>query len=247
MKKPASPGRKKPRALKSPVRLKWLCVLEIDDAVAPRRDPGKPNVRVEALSVKPGADMDAWVKNSRQAKKWRVTGVLKSEMPDENHAGGLLRPYRCPVQNAQVKKALADLRERLRCRRYTVNGDQTTWRVYVIELDATRVPGIKPQHKGAVYVGQTSLSREERAQIHREGKARTKTGQRLWNEKAHAYYKGLRLDLIPASYRKDFFCESAAKNEETKLMLHLKSLGYKTFGGRDREKRYMAAAARKKT
>jgi len=243
----ASAGRTKPGARKPPCRLKWLCVLVVDDSVAPRRDRRKPNVRVEALSVQPGADLDAWVKNSRQASKWRVTGVLYAEMPLENHAGGLLRPYRCPGQDARVKTALRHLREKLRCRRYTVNGDQKTWRLYVIELDAARVPGVKPRHKGAMYVGQTHLSREARARIHHEGRARTKTGQRLWNQKAHAYYKALRNDLIPANSNKDFFCESSAKNEETKLMLHLEALGYKTFGGRDREERYTSTDARRKT
>lgn len=243
MKKQPKPASKKTQDRKP--TLKWLCVLEVDDSVAPRRDPGKPNVRVEALPVKPGEDLEAWVKNSRQAQKWQVTGVVNTEMPAESHAGGLLRPYRCPAQQDRLDKALQDLRERLRCRRYTVNGGQTKWRLYVIELEAAKVPGIKPEHKGAVYVGQTHLTREERAQIHREGKARTKTGQRLWNEKAHKFYKGLRVDLIPASFKKDLFCESAAKNEETKLMLHLKSLGYKTFGGRDREERYAAKLADK--
>ncbi len=103
---------KKPRST-----LKWLCVLEVDDSVAPRRAPDKPNVRVEAVPKKPGPDLDAWVAKSSKFKKLGVTRVLYSEMPDENHAGGLRRPYRSPEQASQIDSALKNLRERLRCRR----------------------------------------------------------------------------------------------------------------------------------
>ncbi len=99
---------KKPRST-----LKWLCVLEVDDAVAPRRAPDKPNVRVEALAKKPWPDLDAWVAKSHKFKKRGVTRVLYSEMPDENHAGGLRRPYRSPEQASQIKSAIRNLRERV--------------------------------------------------------------------------------------------------------------------------------------
>ena len=238
MKKRRTPKRRKANAPKR--SRKWLCVFKVDDKVAPRRSPDKPNVRVEAMAVKPGAELDAWVGKSEKAGKLGITQVLYEEMPADNHAGGLLRPYRWPEQQSQVAAALTKLRERLRCRRYAVNGCQNKWRLYVIGLDAAKVPGIKPEHKGAVYVGQTSMTREERAQIHREGKAKSRTGKPLWSKPCHKYYKDPRNDLIPASFAKEYFCESAAKNNETKLMLHLKSLGYKTFGGRDRESRFAA-------
>jgi hypothetical protein len=217
---------------------KWLCVFEIDDSVAPRRVPDKPNVRAEALAIKPGQDLESWVAKSPRATKLHITRVLYTEMPAEGHPGGVLRPYNYPDEQPRIKKAIERLNEQLRCRRYTVNGCQRTWRLYVIELDETKVPGVKPEHKGAVYVGETYLTREERAKIHREGKARTKTGQRLWSNDCHRYFKRPRPDLLPASYTKDFFCESSAKIHETKLRLHLEGRGYKVLGGKDRLDRF---------
>lgn len=229
-----SPGKK--TSPNKPVS-KWLCVFEIDDSVAPRRVPDKPNVRVKAMAIKPGRALDAWVSTSPKAKSLALVRVLYTEMPAEDHPGGLLRPYKYPEEQPHIKKAVARLNEQLRCRRYTVNGCQRTWRLYVIELDESKVPGLKPEHKGAVYVGQTHLTREERAEIHREGKARTKTGQRLWSNDCHRYFKRPHSDLLPASYAKDFFCESSAKLHETKLRLYFESRGYKVFGGKDRLER----------
>lgn len=231
--RPSEGAKKSPRKPLS----KWLCVFEIDDSVAPRRVPDKPNVRVEAMAIKPGRDLDAWVAMSPRAKRLKIVRVLTAEMPAENHSGGLLRPYKCPDEQARVAKALERLRENLRCRRYTVNGSQTTWRLYVIELDETKVPGLKPEHKGVVYVGETSLTREERAKQHREGTAKTKTGQRLWSDECHDYFKRPRPELLPASYAKDFFCQSSAKLHETKLRLYFERRGYKVFGGKDRLER----------
>jgi hypothetical protein len=230
----SSPGTKK--SPRKPLH-KWLCVFEVDDSVAPRRVPDRPHVRVEAMAIKPGRDLDAWVATSLRAKRLRLARVLPTEMPAENHPGGLMRPYKCPEEQPRIKKAIERLNEQLRCRRYTVNGCQRTWRLYVIELDETKVPGLKPEHKGAVYVGETHLTREERAKIHREGKARTKTGTPLWSKPCHRYFKRPRPELLPASYAKDFFCESSAKLHETKLRLYFERRGYKVFGGKERLER----------
>lgn len=189
-------------------RLEWLCVFKIDDAVAPRRAPGKPNVRVEALSVKPGPELDDWAINDPRAKKLRITEVLYPEMPADDHPGGLLRPYKCPDAQARASEALKRLREHLRCRGYTVNGSQTTWRLYVIELDETKVPGMKPEHLGAVYVGETYLTREARAKQHREGTATTRTGKPLWSKPCHRYFKLPRPDLLPRQFQREYFCRS---------------------------------------
>jgi hypothetical protein len=236
MKNRRTAPRKKPLATKT--CLKWLYVFEVDDAVAPRRDPGKPNVRAEALAIKPGQDLESWVAKSPRARKLHITRVLDHEMPEENQPGGLLRPYESPSQQALINAALLRLREQLRCRRYTVNGSQDQWRLYVIELDTAKVSGMKPEHKGAVYVGETSLTREARAQQHREGKARSKTGKPLWSKDCHRSFKCPRPDLLPRQFQQEYFCQSAAKNHETKLRLHFEKQGYKVFGGKDRLDRF---------
>lgn len=235
MKKRRNAASKKPSSSKT--SLEWLCVLKVDDAVAPRRTPGKPNVRVEALSVKPGPELDNWVIEDPRAKKLRITGVLYPEMPAEDHPGGLLRPYKCPDEQARVEEALKRLRENLRCRGYTVNGSQTTWRLYVIELDETKIPSMKPEHIGAVYVGETSLTRQERADQHRQGTAKTKTGKSLWSKPCHRYFKRPRTDLLPRQFQREYFCRSSAKLHETKLRLYFVARNYKVFGGKDRLER----------
>ena len=235
MKKPAAKAQPtaKSSTPKKPT-LKWVCVFEVDDSQNPRRHPAKPHVRVEAMSIKPGRDLDAWVAKSRRAKKKGIVRVLNAEMPKPENSGGFLRPFRYPEQKAAIKTALTTLREQLRCRRYTVDGEQRTWRLYVIELDATKIPKMPSKLKGAVYVGETSLPAEERAKQHREGTARSRTGQRLWNKPCHQYYKQLKMKWVPQQFSGDYFCESAAKIAETKMRLYFEAKDFKVYGGKDR-------------
>ena len=213
---------------------KWVCVFELENAQNLRRDPAKPHVWVEAISVKPGPDLDAWVAKSHRAKKKGVVRVLPDEMPKPENCGGLLRPFRYPDQQAAIRATLTKLREQLRCRRYTVDGDLRTWRLYVIELDATKILKIPSELKGAVYVGQTSLPAEERAKQHREGTARSRTGQRLRNKPCHEFYKQLRMDWVPKQFAGDYFCQSTAKIAETKMRLYFEAEKFKVYGGKDR-------------
>ena len=83
-----------------------------------------------------------------------------------------LRPDLCPTGPPMTKDdALAAKRElvaRLSEEGYTVNGDRTVWRVYVIELSDDVGPRATPTLPW-VYVGQTSNTPEERFRQHRDG------------------------------------------------------------------------------
>lgn len=80
-----------PRAPKKPVKPHpvWLCVFELADQAVPRRFPDKPHVRVEQKVIKPGPDLDSWLKRAKAKKRPELVRVLSSKMPQAHEPGGL--------------------------------------------------------------------------------------------------------------------------------------------------------------
>jgi hypothetical protein len=68
---------------------RWLCVFELDDSAGQRRVPGKPHVRVEQKAIKPGPDLEAWLKKTKASKRPELVQVRDDLMPNDQQHGGL--------------------------------------------------------------------------------------------------------------------------------------------------------------
>ena len=213
----------------------WLCVLKTSDLAGPRRHPERPRVVVKSLPTRPGLDLDRWVKTSRRAKRMRVVNAVYEAMPSPEQPGGRDAPFQSPSQRDAIKAAEKQLRQRLRCDGYTVNGDLSVWQLYVIELSP---PSDETSSAaGYLYVGQTSQPLEDRIRQHREGH-HTVRGHRLHSQTCHRRFVRPRFDLVPEEFTQTFFCQEDALMAEADLRIALESAGYVVEGGTEQlEKR----------
>lgn len=207
----------------------WLCVFEVDKPAADRRHATLEHVHVAKTLTPPGPELDDRVRTDRKWRKRRFRKVLYELMPRDDEKGGRRMPFIMPGEKRAATKATKALRDRLSGLGYTVNGDSTVWRLYVIELVQERVP-TSQSSRGYVYVGQTSLPVAERAKQHRLGPAYADRYTKF-SRVCHRYFKQLRLDLLPRWACKTFFSRCAALQAEGRLRLHFERAGYKVEGG----------------
>jgi hypothetical protein len=73
-----------------------------------------PGVRVERKSIRPGVELEAWLRRARASKHPEIARVLSTRMPKDHEPGGLLNPFKSPRGDASLKRALNKLREQLR-------------------------------------------------------------------------------------------------------------------------------------
>lgn len=190
----------------------WIVVLELEDVV-PRRHLSKPNLYVGRTVSPPEKQFEAELK--RKGHKWYSDAIVRLR-PD-------LAPKRQFTNRDSSTRALEKVTQKLSQAGYTVNRDTRVWSVYVIELDSNAIsnPG-----RGFVYVGQTSLSPEERFTQHVRG-IRNKKGP-LYSRVAHRHGVRLRPDLAP---RRKFFEEKSAKEAEKRRREILEKRGFVVRGG----------------
>ena len=106
----------------------WIVVVELEDVVE-RRDPSKPNLRLEVTRTHPLTRFDRLKRSKRKTwylgfvQKLREDLMPKSAFPDRVSAIAALKLIR-----AQLNKD-----------GYTVNRYTRVWQVYVLELDSTEV------------------------------------------------------------------------------------------------------------
>jgi hypothetical protein len=212
---------------------RWLCVFELDDSAGPRRVPGKPHVRVEQKAIKPGPELEAWLEKAKASKRPELVRVRYDLMPKDQQHGGRLRPYKYPHENSLLVKALQDLREKLRCHGFTVDGVTDMYSLYVIELDDTHIAKKPEGYRGYVYVGQTELSPVERARQHELGPKYPWKKKPNHSRPAHHHFRRLALELLPPKFRKKLLCRSSALRAERDLRLYFESKGYEVEGGKD--------------
>jgi hypothetical protein len=211
----------------------WLCVFELAYPTIPTRFPDKPHIRVERKSIRPGAELDAWLKRARANKHPELVRVLSNEMPADHEPGGLRNPFESPRDDASIKNALKKLREKLRCDRYTIGKSQDVWSVYVIELADGHIATKPAGYRGLVYVGQTSLPVPERVKQHRLGKAYPWKGRPKHSTDCHKYFRQYAPELIPEKYRGPIPCRRMALWLERDLREYLVKQGYRVIGGTD--------------
>ena len=224
-----SPSKKAPSS-----RPAWIYVTETGNDPGPLRVHGKPRVRVKSTGIEPGPTLDVWLPKSPGMKKLGATKVRYDLMSPAQEPGGRSMPFRVPEEAAKLKASMKALREKLSAEGYTVNGDMTTWHVYVIELAPTKKADPKYPPKGHLYVGQTSITAEERARQHELGPAYPWKGKPKHSKPCHRRFKALRLDMLPAAFSGPFYSKELALCAESGLRLYFEALNYVVIGGQER-------------
>jgi hypothetical protein len=207
----------------------WLCVLELNQAAAPRRNPSLERLLVKRVRTQPGPELKKQVTTNNRWMKKGVVRFREDLMPKDTQPGGRLRPFELPRDAEKARAAEDALRDALLAQGYTVNGHMKLWKLYVVELEYT--PPARGKKKiGRVYVGQTTLQVNERIEQHRLG-PNYKPGYKKYNNKCYELFGQPRLDLLPAWARADFYCECDALRAEGCLRLHFEDRGYHVDGG----------------
>lgn len=113
---------------------------------------------------------------------------------------------------------MRSLVETLSRRGHTVNRSNTAYRLYVIELEPNPE---RDGESGAVYVGETVKSREDRFAEHMAGGKRSSR---------HVSERGIKLcpDLTP---RQEYYTREASREAEARLAERLRGKGYAVYGG----------------
>lgn len=190
----------------------WVVVLELTDVV-PRRHPKRPNLFV-GVSMSPPEKRLA-IERARKTRRWYTDAIVR-ERSD-------LAPARRFSSKETADRACERLTVRLNREGFTVNRDTRIWSVYVVELDPSAVS--KPG-RGFVYVGETSLSPEERFKQHLDGSRNTRGP--LFSRVVHKHGVRLRPDLAP---RRKFFDQISSRRAEKQHFDRLKSKGFNVRGG----------------
>ena len=191
----------------------WIVVVELDDVVE-RRDPSKPNLRLEVTRTHPST---RFVQLKRSKRKTWYLGFVQKLRED-------LMPKSAFPDRVSAIAALKLIRAQLNKDGYTVNRYTRVWQVYVLELDSTEV---KNPGEGHVYVGETSLSLETRIQQHR-GELLSKKGKSLSARAIKVPIIGLIPKLAPQQL---YYSKSQATHAEAELARDLRDKGYLVLGG----------------
>lgn len=194
-----------------------LFVVELDDAVGPRRRPDRPNLHVGTTVRDPAEHYSRIKQGSKRHRLLREHGVRLRQ--------DLVSHYP-PTTAADIARQKRKIINKLMRRAYAVNGDRRVWNLYVIELD----DGVGPRADPAmpwVYVGQTSIDVQERFRQHVDG-VRSAKGHPLYSKWAHRHGVDLRPDL----YEDESPCYTLedALTGERLLGARLERLGYSVKG-----------------
>lgn len=191
----------------------WIVVVELDDVVE-RRDPSKPNLRLEVTRTHPLTRFDRLKRSKRNT--WYLGSVQKLRED--------LMPKSAFPDRVSAMAALKLLRDQLNEDGYTVDRNTRVWQVYVLELDSS---GIANPGEGYVYVGETSLTPEIRLRQHR-GELLSKKGKSLSARSIKVPIIGLCLELAPQQF---YFSKAQATIAEANLARELRDKGYFVLGG----------------
>jgi len=191
-------------------------VVELDDDFGPRRVESQPNLFVGITTNEPKAHYDRIKAASKRHRAIREHGVrLRLD---------LTRNYG-PTTEIDAKRQKRKITEKLMRKGFTVNGDTSIWRLYVVELDDDVGPRATPGLPW-VYVGQTTLTPEQRFDQHLN-RARNSNG-RLFAAVVADHGVALRPDLYQSEPL--LYTERDAKRAEAELGERLARIGYSVKG-----------------
>jgi len=194
-----------------------LIVVELKDLEG--RTPKKPHLYVTRTSRLVEDEFEKLLNGEGPVF---VKGIIKKLRND------LVPNYKATTKTKIVDERLARLKNALSRQGYGVNGDNSKWVVYVLNVDADIEPVIKNRgERGKVlYVGQTSATREKRLAQH-QGKELSKSGKHIGSQKLKGRNPTPNKGLTPG---KVLFTEKDAIAFETKTHKKLEALGYRVLG-----------------
>ena len=194
-----------------------LIVVELKDLEG--RTPKKPHLYVTRTSRLVEDEFEKLLNGEGPVF---VKGIIKKLRND------LVPIYKATRKTKIVDERLARLKNALSRQGYGVNGDNSKWVVYVLNVDADIEPVIKNRgERGKVlYVGQTSATREKRLAQH-QGKELSKSGKHIGSQKLKGRNPTPNKGLTP---EKVLFTEEDAIAFETKTHKKLEALGYRVLG-----------------
>ena len=134
---------------------KWHLIAVELDASLPRRAVDKAHLYVSVCSVSP---KERLVELQNGQGPETLLGTYRSLCQE------LLKRDKTFILKRSAMAACRKEKKRLARRGHAINGSNTQWTTYVINLDKSGVSGTEV---GFVYVGQTSHTPEERFEIHK--------------------------------------------------------------------------------
>ena len=202
---------------KTPKKAHNLVVIEL--AGEKRRPPGKPHLYVLRTQRSPDSVFQDMVQG--KGPKW-IAGTAKALRRD------LVPNYKPTLKREVAEVRLQKLKLELARRGFAINGDISTWRVYVLDVDADAYPPLKNRGKlgKVVYVGQTSATLNRRVAQH-QGSASGKSGRFIGAPSVAGRNPTLNQRLTP---RKILYTEVDAKLFETRIHQNLEKRGFRVLG-----------------
>jgi hypothetical protein len=140
----------------------------------------------------------------------------------------LVPSYPDTFEREEAERRLENLKVELSRKGFGVNGDSTVWVVYVLDIDPNVEPKILDRGKlgKVIYVGQTSTTRERRAEQH-AGKLLSKSEKYIGSRKTKGRNPVLNLELSPSE---ELYTKEDALAFETETHKRLERIGYKVLG-----------------
>ena len=130
-------------------------VVELDSSM-PERQPGKPHLYVGVTVETPERRFE---RLSQGRVRSQFKGHFKTLRPDLNPEHGK------PLTVEEARAKLSSEKQRLARLGHAINGTNTLWNCYVVDLEPP--VGMTDIGEGYVYVGQTQLTPEERFKVHK--------------------------------------------------------------------------------
>jgi hypothetical protein len=200
---------------KTPNKPHNLVVIEL--AGEKRRVAGKPHLYVLRTQRSPDAIFHDMVQG--RGPKW-IVGAAKTLRSD------LVPNYKPTLKRDVAEERLKKLKLELARKGFAINGDTSTWRVYVLDVESCPPPKKCQKPGRCVYVGQTSATLQHRLAQH-SGEARSKSGKYIGAPSIRGCSVKLNRSLTPS---KILFTLDDAQHFETEIHLKLKRKKYDVRG-----------------
>ena len=194
-----------------------LLVVELNEPKG--RKPEKPHLYIALTSL----NTDVAYQRLKEGKgpMWLLGNVTKLR-------NDLIPHYRETRKRGVAEDRLEKLKKDLSRQGFGVNGDSKVWVVYVLDVDPDTEPIILDRGKNGkvIYVGQTSTTRELRAEQH-AGRVLSKSGKHIGAPSTKGRNPVLNLWLSPT---KELYTEDDAIVFESVTHKRLIDIGYRVLG-----------------
>jgi hypothetical protein len=194
-----------------------LLVVELNEPKG--RKPEKPHLYIALTSL--NTDVAFQRLKEGEGPTWLLGNVAKLR-------NDLIPHYRETRKRGVAEDRLEKLKKDLSRQGFGVNGDSKVWVVYVLDVDPDTEPIILDRGKNGkvIYVGQTSTTRELRAEQH-AGRVLSKSGKHIGAPSTKGRNPVLNLWLSPT---KELYTEDDAIVFESVTHKRLIDIGYRVLG-----------------